>query len=195
MVLLGTVVLCLIIAEILIRIFQPSQIRSQFMTRPDPPLGFSLTPNYKNLLVTPDTSCMVEINKDGFRDYEYSPDKDSSVYRIMVLGDSFVFGWGVNMEDSFPKKLEKELNETHPLPEITKYEVMNTGGYGYGTLQEYLFYKQRGYLYHPDLVILAFFKNDVEESNASMWKLYRKTQFDDTFRFLSLGKMNLMLMC
>lgn len=53
----------------------------------------------------------IEISKQGFRDRVYPLDKSPGVTRIAFLGDSFVFGWGVNVENSFPKQLEKMLNE------------------------------------------------------------------------------------
>ena len=53
----------------------------------------------------------VNINKAGFRDYEYSVDKPEGVFRIAVLGDSLIFGFGVNLEDTFPKVLERMLKK------------------------------------------------------------------------------------
>lgn len=51
----------------------------------------------------------VKINSLGFRDYEYPLTKKKK-YRIAVIGDSFTFGWGVNIEYCWVKILEKELN-------------------------------------------------------------------------------------
>ena len=42
----------------------------------------------------------VKINSDGFRDDEHTTGK-SDKRRIVVLGDSLIFGWGVEMEQSF----------------------------------------------------------------------------------------------
>jgi hypothetical protein len=184
-VLLITLALIWIIGEILVRVLSPSELRSQFLCKPDSLLGYSLLPDTQSLLVSNDTSFMVNTNHAGMRDYEYPLEKDSTTYRIMVLGDSFAFGWGVEMDETFPKLLERTLNGAKPLPGIRKYEVINTGVYGYGTRQEDLYYKERGYLYHPDLVILSFFKNDIEDSRRNLQSMYWKSLFSDYFKLFA----------
>ena len=52
----------------------------------------------------------IEINSDGFRDYEYSLDKPEGVYRIALFGDSMCFGQGLALEDIYAKVLERILN-------------------------------------------------------------------------------------
>ncbi|MCG3165222.1 MAG: hypothetical protein POELPBGB_00984 [Bacteroidia bacterium] len=51
----------------------------------------------------------VKINSLGVRDYEYAITKKKK-HRVAVIGDSFTFGWGVNLEECWVKILEKELN-------------------------------------------------------------------------------------
>jgi lysophospholipase L1-like esterase len=63
----------------------------------------------------------VKINSLGFRDYEYAITKKKK-YRVAVIGDSFTFGWGVNLEDCWVKILEKELNESG-----LNVEILNLG--------------------------------------------------------------------
>ena len=63
--------------------------------------------------------------------------------------------WGVELADSMPRKLEQGLASKSA-------EVVNLGVRGYGTAQEYLFLKEEGLKYRPNLVVLAFFAgNDV----------------------------------
>ena len=52
----------------------------------------------------------VRINSDGFRDKNYSIEKPNGVFRIVAIGDSLTFGFGVESEESYPKVLEKNLN-------------------------------------------------------------------------------------
>ena len=184
-VLLITLVLLWMIGEILVRVLSPGELRSQFLCKPDLLLGYSLLPDTQSLLVSNDTVFMVNTNHEGLRDYEYPFEKDSTTYRILVLGDSFPFGWGIEMDETYPKILERTLNNTQPIPGIRKYEVINSGVYGYGTKQELLYYRQRGSTYHPDLVILSFFKNDVEDSRQDLQKLYRKSLFSDYFKLFA----------
>ena len=52
-------------------------------------------------------------NSFGFRDYEWGMPKPDGRIRIMCLGDSITFGNAVNVEDSYPKILEKKLKQFH----------------------------------------------------------------------------------
>ena len=50
-------------------------------------------------------------NSDGFRSREFYPKVDKSVLRVMLLGDSFVWGYNVNDQDTLGVSLEKELSK------------------------------------------------------------------------------------
>ncbi len=52
----------------------------------------------------------VKVNSKGLREYEYDYEKPPNTYRILVLGDSITFGWGVAFEKTYSKILEKKLN-------------------------------------------------------------------------------------
>ncbi len=81
-----------------------------------------------------------------------------------MLGDSFVFGHGLNNSFTLPVILEEILNSQRNL-EI--YEVLNLGVPGYNTLFEVNRFEQLGLKYEPDLVIVGFLLNDhVDEKVA-----------------------------
>jgi lysophospholipase L1-like esterase len=125
---------------------------------PIPAMGHEHTPNREAFLM----GVPVKINSAGLRDREFSLSKPKDTYRILVLGDSITFGWGVEEEKTFAKVLESKLNES-PLPGWPQhYEVINTGVGNYNTAQEVAFFKERGRLYEPDMVLIAFFINDAE---------------------------------
>ena len=90
-------------------------------------------------------------NSQGLRDHEYGP-KKGGVYRILVLGDSVTWGVGVAFNDTYVKKLEKKLKENQAIT----YEVINAATGGYNTIQELLWFKEYGFAYQPDLIIIAF---------------------------------------
>lgn len=96
-----------------------------------------------------------KINALGFRDYELSPVRDSSVERTVFLGDSVVYGYGLELEDTIPKNLEKALNEKGE-----SAEVLNLGVSGYDTIQAVEFFKEVGLKLNPDRVILGYTLND-----------------------------------
>lgn len=97
-------------------------------------------------------------NSRGWRDKEYTYKKPLGVKRIVVLGDSFTFGLRVEHENTFPKVLEQKLGD--------KYQVLSLGMTGYGTDQEFISLYREGLNYEPDVVILAFFMNDVYDNGT-----------------------------
>lgn len=105
---------------------------------------------------------LVKINSDGFRDIEYPIEKGDNVYRIAVIGDSFTFGQGVELNQTYPKQLENILNSRR---NSKRYEVMNFGVPGYNTFQEVQFLKNKVLKYKPDIVIIGYLSNDIIDEN------------------------------
>ena len=91
-------------------------------------------------------------NSKSLRDREYSYEKPTGWRRILVLGDSFTWGYGVGDSDIFT-----EIMETTFECDKLKWQVINTGVSGWGTDQEYLYFVREGAKYSPDIVVLAFY--------------------------------------
>ena len=53
----------------------------------------------------------------------------ASAARIACVGDSYTYGWGVELDESYPKQLEKCLSSHAPR------EVLNFGVFGYNARQ------------------------------------------------------------
>jgi lysophospholipase L1-like esterase len=100
----------------------------------------------------------VDINSQGLRDREYPLAKPPGVCRVLVLGDSTTLGWGVRMDDTAAKILERDLNEGSG----GRFEVINAGVGNSGTRQEVTYYEHYGVKFQPDLIILQYFINDAE---------------------------------
>jgi hypothetical protein len=127
-----------------------------------------LIPNFEqiydgNWICLPPT--VIRINSYGFRDYEYSLEKQPNTYRIIALGDSHTFGLGVNLTDTYPKVLERLLNERN---DGRKYEVLNFGNPGANLVEKIEFLKEKGILFHPDLIILQWDADD--RLNRTEWE-------------------------
>jgi lysophospholipase L1-like esterase len=120
----------------------------------DPRLSFVHRPNRSAFLM----GVPVAINSAGLRDREFAREKPAGVYRIVWLGDSTTFGWGVPLEGTAPKILERNLNASVP----GRFEVLNAGVGNYDTVQEVEHYLTIDRTFHPDLVILEYFINDAE---------------------------------
>jgi lysophospholipase L1-like esterase len=99
------------------------------------------------------------INSQGLRDYEYTRRKEPGTFRIVGVGDSSLFGWGVPLEDSGLKVLERRLNEEF---RPRKFEVVNFGVPGYNTAMESETFVRKCLEYAPDLVVLNFNTNDYD---------------------------------
>src|SRR5262245_5643501 len=86
------------------------------------------------------------INSQGLRDHEYTRRKEPGTFRIVGVGDSSLFGWGVPVEDGGLKVLERRLNEKSG---ARKFEVINFAVPGYNTAMESETFVQRCLEYAP----------------------------------------------
>lgn len=105
----------------------------------------------------------IHTTSQGFRDVkEYIIPKPESTFRILMLGDSFTLGHGVEIEQTFSKILENHLNNEF---QQTNVEVINAGyASGFTWDEAYLFTKEKGLDYQPDLVIEnVWVGNDLKE--------------------------------
>lgn len=120
----------------------------------DPAVGHEHTPGTSAHLMGHD----VAINARGWRNREVAADKPAGVTRIMMLGDSIVFGWGVAQDQTMSAKLERDLAEGGFGPA----EVINTGVGNYNTAMETAAFLAAGAGLKPDIVVLNYFINDAE---------------------------------
>ena len=104
----------------------------------------------------------VRTNALGFRDdREYDLAKRSNTFRIIVLGDSVTFGHGSVYEHTYPLLLEQRLKAWRP---SVDWQVWNLGVPGYNTSQELAYLLEAGPVFHPDLVVVGFYGNDVTDN-------------------------------
>ena len=156
--LLGSIFLCLLAFEAFLRVWDPPIAKPGMyqIHRPSPVFNWELVPGASGF---GRAGTYIHINADGFRDSEHSLHKDAGVFRIMVIGDSFTFGQGVNLEDTYSKYLERLINNKG----MTS-EVINCGVIGYGMWQYLEVLKRKVIPYKPDLVILGIFIDDITTS-------------------------------
>jgi lysophospholipase L1-like esterase len=105
----------------------------------------------------------IKINSVGFRDKEYLVPKPKDVYRIIVLGSSLTFGWGVAEEKSYVSLVERWLEgETGK----KKIEIINTSVCNYNSVRKIEAFFEKSLVFEPDMIILSFFINDAENLQA-----------------------------
>lgn len=157
---LFSVLLSICTLEIFVRIFRmPGMtVEPQYLYSKDDLLGYKLNKNFKGVAQTREFKTDINISSDGFRDYEHTKHKKDGTYRIVGLGDSFTFGFGVPFEETYLRILEKEINQS--FPDQRHVEIIKTGIPGYCFLQEFMLFKEKGINYNPDLVLIGFDIND-----------------------------------
>lgn len=141
----------------------------------DPTLVYRLAPGTET---TRDDAHYV-INSDGFRDDEFSRPPPAEAARIVVLGDSVAFGWGVALEEAFPQRLESILNSpSGRIHEQTETIVYNLSVDGYSTHQEVRLLETVGLSLDPDLVILSYVLNDPHIFDGGLSRYYNSSRIE-----------------
>lgn len=102
-------------------------------------------------------------NELGLRDDPIGA-KAEREFRVLVLGDSVTLGWGVEQQDTFSARLQRELAAELGRP----VRVINTGVCSYNTVMEVDWLRAHGLALEPDLVMLLYVPNDVV-ANAAIW--------------------------
>lgn len=108
------------------------------------------------------TGVMVQTNSLGFREREYPLERSPGVRRIVVLGDSYTQGVGVEFQETFSKRLEPRLERAWG-----PSEVINFGVSGYNTVLELATLRETAAQFKPDLIVVGYVLNDIEISNPA----------------------------
>lgn len=114
----------------------------------------------------------VETNERGFRGSDATPEqKRPGVTRVVVMGDSVMWGTGVNQDDSVPGVLEEKLAADG------SYEVINAAVIGYSSYQELRFLEKYVLPLEPDVVVVNYCINDylpTEDPFSNVRSLYEQ---------------------
>jgi lysophospholipase L1-like esterase len=158
----------IILLEILLYFIHPIEYRQppmrlsndtwrELLHRPSsvPGLAYELVPNREQY----SHGAIIRTNSFGMRDDEPHTGVDDSLHRIVVLGDSFTFGFGVTGKDTYPNVVERLLNEKI---KDEQFEVLNLGTGGYSTHDEALVFEHKGMRWNPKLAVIGYVLNDPE---------------------------------
>lgn len=104
----------------------------------------------------------VTTNVWGFRGIAHPLEAGDDVFRIVGIGDSFMFGQGVADEETYLAVLEARINAVFPAHTL---QIINTAVPGYNTVMEIETLREKGLRLRPDLVILDIVGNDLELPN------------------------------
>jgi len=93
-------------------------------------------------------------NKSGMRRIEPFPPKSDRRFRIMIVGDSLTYGYGVREEETYPKQIEAALKTNFNV------EVLNLGVNGKQSKEILEVIRKYTPTLQPDLIIYGVCLND-----------------------------------
>ncbi len=142
-----------LLCEALVRIFAPQQPIPRWFEE-DAEYRYVLKKNFRQSYPFVGTDFIMEVqtNSLGFRDEEIELDPADKRPRILLLGDSFVFGFGVNIDDRLDSSLQEYIGD--------EAVVINAGVPAWGTVQETKFGRDLFDRVRPDVIVLTFCGND-----------------------------------
>ncbi|MFQ5561579.1 MAG: SGNH/GDSL hydrolase family protein, partial [Nitrospinota bacterium] len=131
-----------------------------FRVRPNSQVRYTYASNPRGYFDDKNT-LTVSINEKGFRGPSPSEVLKPGTLKLAFLGDSFTFGEGVRLKDTFSQKTAELLNE-HPMVKEKKlsFTSYNFGMFAYNTAQEYDVFLSDVAPLKPDAVVLGYFLND-----------------------------------
>ena len=146
----------MVLSEVGLRVFYPQPLGVWHHDR------YGLALHWPGLVTyLPQFGRSVSFNSAGMRDREHAVERAEGVFRVLVLGDSFMEALQVPFETSFPSLLERELEKRAG----RRVEVVNASVSGWGTDDELQYLTTHGMKWRPDLVLVAMtLHNDVSDN-------------------------------
>lgn len=148
----GSVLFVLVLLECGVRLLVPKERVYGFpdILVSDSFTNYRLAENFSSRMSSREFDVEISTNSLGFRDDEFVAGRPA----ILLLGDSFGFGWGVKHTESFAFLLEN----------LSGMQVVNAGVPGYGTFHEFNLLRKHQDLINPKIVVVAFVANDGADS-------------------------------
>ncbi len=115
-------------------------------------------------------------NRDSMRFRGDFPPKRPGIFRIIALGDSLTYGYGIDERDTYPKVLDTLLNDTF------RVEVLNLGVSGAQSEDIYKILQRKVPDLQPDLVIYGMCLNDFLPSGVGQYDNNRAYQLPLPFK-------------
>ncbi len=176
----GACVAALLLCEGALRFIAPQQQLPEWY-RQDPVYGRMVKPNFHQefTFLGHGFTMDVRTNLLGLRDAEIPPVKEGE-RRVLFVGDSFVWGYAINIENRLDTVLRKRCaDDGHPI------QTINAGMPGWGTIQETRWVSDHLEQLAPDVIVLVYCGNDQANDREA---LSGATQFREGGLFYLPGK-------
>jgi len=184
---LSGALLGLALAEVAVRVLQPHAkdlVIPGRLLAIDPDIGWQLAPSRMSVHRSQYFEVPYVTNALGLRDKPRDATKDETTQRILLYGESLVFGWGVPAEQRFSDRVEGELEGV---------EIWNHGVPAYGLDQEILLYEKTGTAVPADEVVFFVTEDTIERARtdyfAAKYKPHFVLQQDGTLQLVAVPKM------
>jgi hypothetical protein len=126
----------------------------------DPRLGWRNRAGVQTIFESPEFRVAVHINQLGMRGPAVPPRPAVGKRRVLFVGDSFVFGWGVEEDETFFAELARLRADLEPIA---------MGVAGYGTDQELVWLRDEGLrALAPQTVVACVYVNDLIDNVSSV---------------------------
>ncbi len=107
-------------------------------------------------------------NSHGYRVPEYTLAHPPDTFRIVIVGDSFTWGDGVRMEETYHRRLQERFDRAR-VPDAPQVEVIGLGVNAATAVDNIIRLFVYGQRLDPDLVLVQFTDNDLEyQSNPHL---------------------------
>ena len=148
----------------------------------DEELGWKLQPNIDVPSSQLEFGLRVRTDAMGLRTSGHTDTWRSIPRRVLVAGDSFAFGWGVEGDQMFSARLQDALAANN-----VQAAVLNAGVPGFSTDQEYLLWRRLEAQVRPEVVVLLISGNDPPSDNTSSVPMNGAIYSKPFFRITSSG--------
>ena len=150
---LGALVLLAgVVAEGLLRLAMPD-LKYAYAAPIDPETGYGVTLGHR-----------FSLNSLGIREVEFPTARPAGQTRVLCLGDSITFGYGLPYESAWPKLLEVHLRQRYAGKDIF---CINAAGNAATTHEALALYRETARAFGAGTVVLGFCMNDVRLARHS----------------------------
>lgn len=142
-------------ARVLLRPTPPPPPDGTPISEMSPTLGWRTRANGSQRIRREDFEVTVSINSLGLRGPEIPYEPAPGARRLAIMGDSFAHGYYAEEPETLRGRLDAAMK-------ACRVDVLNAGGPGYSTDQEWIYFLEEIRRYHPSEVVLLFYYNDLQ---------------------------------
>ncbi len=142
-------------ARVLLRPVPPPPPDGTPISEISPTLGWRTRANGSQRIRRGDFEVTIAINSLGLRGPEIPYEPAPGARRLAIMGDSFAHGYYAEEPETLRGRLDAALK-------TCQVDVLNAGGPGYSTDQEWIYFVEEIRKYRPNEVLLLFYYNDLQ---------------------------------